>query len=89
MRSGEAKSTKYLRENLFLFSPSMFQVNEVTFTHEGVEDPKTVEAGGDKEARASTMFLELSDPIILKRLDLWKEFQEQNHLQKLLNQHYQ
>ena len=98
MRSGEAKSTKYLNENLLRFSPSIFQVKEVISIVEEVEDSDVVEesdvveTGGDTEAAeaiASTLLVELSAPISLKRPDLWKEFQEQNHLQKLLNHHYQ
>ena len=87
MKSGETKSTKYFRANLFLFIPSTFHVNEVTFNHAGggqseesVEQPVVI---------ASTDFVDLSDPGSLKRPGLEQEFPAQNHLQMKKNRHQQ
>ena len=77
MKSGETKSTNYFRANLFLFIPSTFHVNEVTFNHAG---------GGQSEESVEqpvviASFVDLSDPCSLKRPGLQQEFQAQNHLQ--------
>ena len=64
MKSGETLSTKYLRENLLRFHPSIFHVSEVN-VDEVLQGIEVVGETTEAVTGASTIAVDLSVPISL------------------------